>query len=1517
MSKLLKILGRSVSISAEWILIVILFSVFAIRSHMVQTFLGEKVTNYLSDELNAELSIGAIEFVFFDEVYLKDISIIDPKGQRLLSLKELKVEMDQFAFFQSDLVLNSVFLNEGEIDINRRLEDGQYNYQFILDYFSTENPKRSTKNIFEIKKVTFSNINFRYDDKRHKSIDHGVDFNHLFLNDLSIDLSGLFIGDKLITAKIADLHFKEQSGFILEHFKSELRITDKQIGLSGLIIESENSKIHSPLFELNYKSWSSFDSFNKSVAFNSFIDSSLVSMADIAYFAPSLKGMKDVITVQGQVINSIDDLEVLGLELAFGNKSLLKGDFQLPDFSVPVERAFTQFIKSAFIDLSDLQAFELPEGMPELNLEAVLDNKFLSVSNLKLTGDFENIDISASFFKTDYGKIQIPAPMRFHRDSLGISIEPIDFSNENPFLIEEFALGSFLKQDILGSLKGSFTPSLSISKEGDLALNFRQGALDRFDINGYSVSGISIDSTSIKDNVLDLVLSVNDKNLDMYIRAEIDLTSRTYKGEAKINRINLDALNYTSDSSVLAAAFTFDLDGATEIDWGGNISCSGLSYYRGFDTLTAPYVDINISSNQGEYTYELVSDFFDAKISGDFDWEALFQNFYNDLAVIFPTLKVGDKRDDGALLIRENNVVSFEVVSKMTDSFFNFFIPGLYLDSLSKIQGTYNAFSKDLDLVLSSDEIQFGDLKVNSLYGEQSLHNDSIFADYILDFVSFKDSLKFNLIEFYTDGTEGTLSSQLSWEPGTDQFSKVNWNTTIHDKDHIDILLQPSFFSLDSYRWEIVNESDFSITTEDIHIEQFELSRGEQNIKINGCLSENDFDKLYLALRYVDVSEISSILGLERSLEGVLSGWSVFSNPYENFHYIGDLTLKAFHVANELIGDVFLRTGWDNLKNAVNMRGELNVDSQETFSILGSYFTKSQELDLNLLFENTDISFLNALMDPEVIKNISGNLDGTLSVDGPWHHPELKGSLLLDDVRAKVELLGVDYFLDGEIEVQKDLFALNNIPLKDMYGNTGSLVGSFFHKNFKEWSYDVQINFEDDITKQHTTFPYQYEPLNRFLLLDTKYKDGDSYFGKAYGRGNANISGYGDNMMITVNVTTQDDTEINFPMYGSSEIDEDFEFVNFKSDVNIEAIIADKFDFSGLDLDLNFNLTPQAKLNIIFDPSSGDQILARGFGAINMKLNPFYEVDLNGTYTISDGSTYNFAMGLIKQDFAIEKGSTISWTGDPYNADIELVTSFSLQKVSLKDLAPELVLSDQESKQMKNQNVVCYLNLDETLLAPQISFDIDAPNAPETGKALLNEVLSEESELSKQFFSLLLLRSFQPLNSSIEAHASAAMDLAESQVNALLGDVSEEYDLNFSSVVGKDLVGLNLIEFGISRRFFNDRLILSGSFGLEEDSTGNSDEASYIPVGDLFVEYLINESGTFRATAFREADTYNAGNNESGQKAYNHGAGISYQEDFTNVKDFKLLQYFFDIFRPKDKRRFLLKKKRKLTKIDS
>ena len=1516
MSKLLKILGRSVSISVEWILIAILFFVFAVRSSYVQTHIGGYATSYLSNELKAELHVGKVDIALFDKIYVKNVSIKDRENDQLLFIKELKIEMDQNALFQEEVILKKVSLNGGGLNINRDVENGTSNFQFLIDYFSSDNDQTDKNRRFKIEQLKIDDLSFSYQNIGTEHRVYGVDFNHIELNRFGLSLNDLILDSSDIKANIVGLSFSEKSGLIINEMSSKLRISDKQIQLSGLKMNTRDSEIDIPLFELNYNQWSAFRSFEDSVVFNSILNDSRVALSEVSYFVPSMEGMSDTVKLKGKVLNSVNDLEVHDLELCFGNKSIVNGDFQFPDFSKAANEMVTQHISKAYIDLQDVNEFVLPNGVEPLQLASILKHKFISFKDLNLQGNLNQVNIEAMAIESNYGRVQLQEQMQLTKKITGWSMLPVK-EFVSPLIINEFKLGSFLQQDQLGTVVGAFRPSLRWGNSGEIELDISKGSVTRFDLNDYELSGISIDGSSIKNKSLDLQLIIKEAAVDLQLFTEIDLSSPNYKGDIQVNRLDLDALNYTQDTSVFIGNMRFDLNGKTDLDWGGHIMFDDLVYFRRGDSLKTSHLDFGIFSEQELYSYTLESVFFDAQISGAFDWNALASNFYNDLAVIVPSIKVGKESEIHSSHERIDNIVEFNIVGKSSNQLLNFFVPGLYVDSSSKIFGKYNAFSRDLDLDIESEEIRINDVLISGLNGTQRLHSDSIFADYLVDFISYKDSLKFNLIEFYTHGSEGLLESQLSWEPGTEEYSKVDWETTIHDQDHVKILLQPSFFSLDSMRWAIVNESEFSITSEDLHVEKFELNRAEQNITIEGCLSENDFDTLYVDIENVDVSEISSILGLERSLEGLLSGESKFTNPTDNFNYIGMLSLAGFHLAEESIGDMALKTAWNREHNSIDLKGELKVDGLTTFNLKGDYFPRDNNLEVDLSFDNTDVSFINALMDPELMNSITGNLDGSVHVNGKWYAPKLKGDLTLDDVHIKVELLGVDYSVDGKIDIDEDLFALNNVPLRDPEGNIGSITGSVFHSNFLDWSYDVQMNFENDITKWRASFPFGYESLNQFLILDTEYKDGDSYFGKVYGRGNANISGYGENMTIKVNMTTQENTVINFPMYGSSDIDEDFDFVQFKSNLDLSSGTEEKFDFTGLDLDLNFNLNPKAQLNIIFDPSIGDQILAHGSGNINMKLDPFYKIDLNGTYKISEGSNYNFVMGLIKQKFDIEKGSTISWTGNPYDADIDLVTSFSIPKVSLKDLAPEIVMSEQESRQMKNQKIDCYLNLDETLMAPRISFDIKAPNAPETGKALLNEVISEESELSKQFFSLLLLRSFQPLNSSIEAHASAATDLAESQVNAFLSEVSQEYDLNFNSIMDNDLVGIDLIEFGISKRFFNDRLIVSGNFGLEEDSTGSSQTSSYIPIGDIFVEYLINESGTFRATAFSESDPYNVGTDETGQKPSTQGAGLSYQEDFTNIDDFKLIQYFFDIFRPKSKRRYLRKNKNKLTKIDS
>ena len=154
-----------------------------------------------------------------------------------------------------------------------------------------------------------------------------------------------------------------------------------------------------------------------------------------------------------------------------------------------------------------------------------------------------------------------------------------------------------------------------------------------------------------------------------------------------------------------------------------------------------------------------------------------------------------------------------------------------------------------------------------------------------------------------------------------------------------------------------------------------------------------------------------------------------------------------------------LETRWNRQKNSIGLNGDLNVDTSTTFILMGDYFPRDNNLEVDLEFDNTDISFLNALMDPDVMNNMAGNLDGSVQVRGKWYEPKIKGHLTLDDVNVKVELLGVDYFIDGKIDIDEELFALNNIPFRDPDGNTGSITGSVFHSNFLDWSYDVQLNF--------------------------------------------------------------------------------------------------------------------------------------------------------------------------------------------------------------------------------------------------------------------------------------------------------------------------------------------------------------------------------------------------------------------------------------------------------------------------
>jgi len=298
---------------------------------------------------------------------------------------------------------------------------------------------------------------------------------------------------------------------------------------------------------------------------------------------------------------------------------------------------------------------------------------------------------------------------------------------------------------------------------------------------------------------------------------------------------------------------------------------------------------------------------------------------------------------------------------------------------------------------------------------------------------------------------------------------------------------------------------------------------------------------------------------------------------------------------------------------------------------------------------------------------------------------------------------------------------------------------------------------------------------------------------------------------------------------------------------------------------------------------------------------------MDGTYTLSDGM-YNFALGPYKQNFVITPGGTIQWMGTPYDAQLDVRTYYRTV-ANLTAVMPDVI----ENRASDNEEIYSYLILNGDMNSPEISFDMEAPKASEAGKAVMNRIRSDQDELNRQFFSIMIMKRFLPLagqESRGGAGGNALVDLVSTQINSILSKVSNEYQMKVD-IDSDDVTGEGSVEFGVSKGFFDDKLLVSTSLGVGNQGTANEGAI----IGDVSVEYLLNEDGTFRVNVFNRSNTTNT-LEQNNQGPLTQGVGINYKEDFHNIEDFKLIQFIFDVFRKEENRKVLGKgRSKKLTPI--
>lgn len=1485
MAKILKILAKIIGGTLEWSLILIIAVAFAIRTSTFQTYLAELATNYLSKELDTELHIGKVDIYFFDRLSLDDVFVRDQHGDTLASLGSIDVTLQSLNLNANKMVLKNIALNEGRVGISRDSLEGEYNYAFIADYFSSGSKKKGSDPMdVTVRSLDIDQVDITYDDYRKTYSEYGMDYDHLDFRNVVLHTKGFESDGETFAFDVEKLSASEKCGIVLRRLEARCLIGSRGILLSNVKINTSRSRVYAQRFNLRMTGLSDIRSFEDSVSFDAMIDSSAVSMIDVSYFAPALKGMYQKVYLRAGLRQKTKNLKINDIDLRTGEKTILRGDLLLPDFKSLDGSFLKEKISYAYIDLNDVKALRLPDAAVQqfISFDPMIERLgYFEVKKLDLIGYWSEFVMSSRQLRTELGTVHLDNGLIFSALKEGGYAFDRSANSNYDVAIDSFNLAKFINDPMYGNVRGTLFMSGVVGQKDIIRLTKLDGLISSCGFKGYTYSNIAVSEGSYINNIFDAHIEVNDPHLELTYDGSIDLNKgrESYDFTVEMPKADLGSLNFTKSekTSLMADHLAINFKGTNLDNYSGTIVLRNqLEYHEDSNTIVIP--NMNLTLTRGAQTDKVVIESGVAnatligKVSPKFIDESINNMLSKPLSAYFQYKPFPAKTRDNSFFDLTVDVFNAEQVLRI-------FAPKLFISSGTHLDVHYNAPEQEETIELTAGTIMYDSIIAKNLEINQTLLGGKLVADIGAGEFFLNDSLYVNDVDLAIDGSENKYNSTIKWNENSPNPAKFMWKTTLAESGRIDVrLLRDSYFTVKNQLWEIQNSARLVYADHQLAIDHLVIERDVQFIAVNGTLSDFKEDELLLNLNEIHLDEFSTFINSEVAIAGNVSGDIKLSTPFTAIKAEGNLNVEGLVIKEEPIGDVFLTGLWNDENKSVAMSGDLKYLKQETFYFTGDYFPYKEHdnIDFDLVFEGMDLQFANAFVDPSVLTDIRGKVKGDIYLTGDIDAPIIDGNLCLENGNVKVGLLGTSYKMSGPIlfDGESGGFYIDNMPLIDEEYNKAFVTATINHTRFEDWNCAIDFNIEDDYSQ--LDFRGVPQPIERFLLLNTQYKEGDVYYGRAYGTGTASIFITDKETAINVDVKTEEGTKIELPMYGNSELEEGkFIEIGAPGQTN-EGNEEEQIDLTGLDLNMHFDVTPEAEVKLIFNPKTGDQIVSHGQGGLDISLDNLNDLKMNGTYTVvGKDNYYNFVVGPIKQPFKIKEEGTITWSGDPFDARLNL-EAYNPVRADINEITPDVTNTSSSG----NQEVQCVMKITQTLFDPLITLDIEAPKATESEKTILASVKSSPDELQRQFFSLLLFKKFAPLAGQNTVGGGGIADVLTQQINGLLEEWSENVKIQLAY---DDKEGGQDIALGFEKNL--GRVVLKGSFGVANSTDAESQTQSNL-IGDMSLEYLINEDGSFRVNLFNESND-NSVIQDKTQGLFTQGVGLHYQKEFNNLKDFK------------------------------
>ncbi|MGC4128978.1 MAG: translocation/assembly module TamB [Bergeyella sp.] len=1469
--------------------------VIVVNLPATKNWAAQKVISKLNDDLKSQISFENVDVNYFGDVTVHKLSVKDNRNFPFLKAEKLYADSNWFSiiFDSRNLQFQSMSVDKMDLKVITYKGDSISNFIRFIGLFDSGKPSVS-KTPFKLKtRVYITNskasiVNQNSEGDAGKWLD--AENLNLIVPELRVEGSDVF-------AQINNLRFTTDrwgKKHFVDTFSADLTLNKQFLFLKDLTLNTPHSLLQGDIkFNLNDGKWADFaDRVKWEMQMK---QGSQISGYDISYFVTNWDNYKPF-KISGNMTGPLNDFRLENFLIGNNDvnirtdnmkiQHILNGNFLIETNNLSTDFTYKELkaMMPEFIS-SKMKNFADDFGRLKYNGTARVTPQQVYVSSGDLITGIGQAKIT-NFYLEDFSEA-VPKYKGFAEvNNLNTSV--ITKSKEVGLISGKFNITgeSFDVNTMKISTKSNISKIVILDKEiNNVALN---GTLDHRRYNG--------------------LITLNDEQAKGSVKGLIDFSTSKIKADvnADISHLNINYFAGQPGSQIFSGKLDGKIAMSSLNDMNMDVAMKNVNFSSGIQNYHVDNGSVKAFFENGNRVVSAdIPGVINGRMVGKFNLEDLAGMVQNGIGKILVS-PAPRKLYKGQ---------QFSLDFTVNQGLVSYFLPDLKIADGATVNGGYNGDTNNLVLNVEASELLYiltgkkqisdadkalseanPDYKINprDLETKDSIKldhfivrintenlNEQIFAR--IDRAEYNQNILKDITLSGRNETGQLLHLSANLKHGTPEEEKedklkeytVNLNQTTDASGNYVFRFEPTQLKFNNVVWAVDTDEqlDHSITyrknTGDFIIKNLKIFSDDSELFVkNSTFKSGDDFSVDAEVKNFDIGKIFEMQasGNVNQFKGIANGSFSFTKNKNALEPLIDLKVDDIMMNNEDLGNLIISAKNSTAPNVYDIDAKLmsaGLIGDNNLNLTGTVDnnTPSPTLDLTAEMRDFDLAFSQQFVN-QVFSNMRGKATGDLKISGPLNDIDYSGDIDLKGFGLKLDFTGVDYsFDDTTISLSKGLAILNDIGVADGRANSkGSISGMIRFETLSSMGVNLVMRADN------------------LLLLDTKQKDFDLFWGRVFGKGDLFVDGPVASLNIsTPNMEVLNNSVFTFNSNSTSSVDE-FKMLRFLKEDDGGKIVLEEKKKSGANMNLDFTISTDkgTTVNVLVGDNIGDITVRGTADKLRFRMARNGNISMNGDYVVDNGSFVSKA--ILERKFQITKGSSIRWDGDAMSPELNINAEY-----------PRMVTNAGQYLNMGSLppvNVLLTARITEKLSNPKIDLDISAKDVSSQVRDALREKMSNEDEKIIQIGSVLALGTFS------EGSGGFGIDVGKTSenmgYNMLLKQLGSVFN-TISEQLQVDLTYLNDAASNSERANASFSYALSPRISLKTDlgiplSRSENVNANMLSAGGT-VEYDVskNNDGSRLLRFYSKPSNIGMATNVPAGANQSYGAGVVYSKSFNTL----------------------------------